>query len=461
MTPPTTSVALTGTPTTLVADLRDRLLEASRVDGWITISLGAPDVEPERLLRGSAEGAAFLWDPPEGESAAGLGAARILPYDRSRGLDGLREDAREARAARGFVVGGGAPTERLRWFGGLAFAAGGGKTEPWTELGEGFFVLPRVTYLRRGGPPRLVFTARGEELRSAAAREHWESALLAAVGRLGASAGTRRTNAPVHFEPLAREPWRRRIEEIRSAIADGRFEKIVAARRSRVEFESDVDPVTVLGRLSEGLRWSTRFLFRAERTCFLGATPERLVLRAGSRIATEALAGSIGLGDDQAERLLASGKDRREHDFVVLEILRKLRELGLEPEAPVEPSVRTLREVLHLRTPIRARSDRAPHVLRLVEALHPTPAVGGVPTADAIDWIVSREDAPRGWYSGPVGWFDAAGDGEFAVALRSCLVEGREAWLYAGAGIVHDSDPDREYDETELKQRSLLRALGA
>jgi isochorismate synthase EntC len=99
-------------------------------------------------------------------------------------------------------------------------------------------------------------------------------------------------------------------------------------------------------------------------------------------------------------------------------------------------------------------------VLDLVDALHPTPAVGGVPTASALDWIATHEPAPRGWYAGPVGWFDAAGDGEFAVALRSGLLVGNRAYVYAGAGIVAESDADAEYAETDLKQRALLGALG-
>ena len=100
------------------------------------------------------------------------------------------------------------------------------------------------------------------------------------------------------------------------------------------------------------------------------------------------------------------------------------------------------------------------HVLDLVEALHPTPSVGGVPTADAIDWIIRHEPDARGWYAGPIGWFDADGDGEFAVALRCGLIEGHRAWLWAGAGIIADSDPEREYIETDVKQQALLRALG-
>ena len=122
--------------------------------------------------------------------------------------------------------------------------------------------------------------------------------------------------------------------------------------------------------------------------------------------------------------------------------------------------MRTLRQILHLHTPITGELAADAHVLDLVAALHPTPAVGGTPTADAVAWIAAHEPTPRGWYASPVGWFDAAGDGEFAVAIRSGLLAGTTATLFAGAGIVAASDPAAELAETELKLRALSDALG-
>ena len=121
---------------------------------------------------------------------------------------------------------------------------------------------------------------------------------------------------------------------------------------------------------------------------------------------------------------------------------------------------RELRNLQHLHTPIRGRLHEDTHILDLVATLHPTPAVAGVPAEPAVRWISERESTPRGWYAGPIGWFDAAGDGEFDVALRSCLLAGPTVWLFAGAGIMLDSDPELEYQETALKQRSLPAALG-
>jgi isochorismate synthase EntC len=157
--------------------------------------------------------------------------------------------------------------------------------------------------------------------------------------------------------------------------------------------------------------------------------------------------------------LVASQKDRREHDLVVDAIRAALADCA-EVDAPAAPHVRVLRHVVHLHTPFRARLREPRHVLELAARLHPTPAVGGTPRELAIDWIRSREPVARGWYAAPVGWFDLDGNGELAVAIRSGVLAGNRAHLWAGAGIVAGSDPDRELAETEIKLRAMLGALG-
>ena len=196
---------------------------------------------------------------------------------------------------------------------------------------------------------------------------------------------------------------------------------------------------------------------------FLGATPERLIRRQGRRVATHALAGSIERGErngGSAEELLASRKDQIEHRLVVEHMVERLRPVCETFHWSDEPGVRRLRNVLHLETPMEGRLSQDLDVIELVAALHPTPAVGGVPVAEAVRWIVEREESPRGWYSGPVGWFDLEGDGDFVVALRSVLLDGKTAQAYVGAGIVADSDPIAEFDETEVKLRALRSAIG-
>ena len=195
---------------------------------------------------------------------------------------------------------------------------------------------------------------------------------------------------------------------------------------------------------------------------FVGATPERLVLRRGDVVEVDALAGSIPRGADDPSAiasLLASAKDRHEHALVVAFIADALRALGLPVSHAELPSVRSLPSVHHLWTPVRARSEKAPDVLTLAAALHPTPAVAGAPRADALRWIALHEPDPRGWYAGTLGWCDARGDGRFVVALRSAVIHGDEAWAYVGAGLVPGSDPSAEWHETEAKLRTARVAL--
>ncbi|MFH1681080.1 MAG: isochorismate synthase, partial [Candidatus Eisenbacteria bacterium] len=265
---------------------------------------------------------------------------------------------------------------------------------------------------------------------------------------------------------LSREEWSALVESIREGIEEGLFSKVVAALRTDLDLGEAVDPLAVFGRLDRSHPDCHRFLFRKGDAAFLGASPERLVRKDGREIGTEALAGSIDTADTEDEnrlrtiRLMESRKDLGEHELVVDAIRRKLEPLCSELRVPARPQIRRLRHVLHLHTPMNGVLAHETHILNLAASLHPTPSVGGVPTSDAVRWIVKNEPHRRGWYAGPVGWFDSEGNGDLAVAIRSGVVRGRWAHLYAGAGIVRDSDPSMEYEETRTKQRPMLRALG-
>jgi menaquinone-specific isochorismate synthase len=197
---------------------------------------------------------------------------------------------------------------------------------------------------------------------------------------------------------------------------------------------------------------------------FLGASPERLVDKRGLAVASDALAGSAprrGEGDARAAAaLLESDKDYREHRVVVEAVEGALAPYAARVKVPAAPVVRTLRNVHHLWTPITATLARPVHVLDLVRSLHPTPAVCGTPRDAAFRWISTYEPESRGWCAGAVGWFDAEGDGSFAVAIRSGVLAERRAWLYAGCGVVEGSDASLEYAEAVVKLAPMLAALG-
>jgi salicylate biosynthesis isochorismate synthase/menaquinone-specific isochorismate synthase len=198
---------------------------------------------------------------------------------------------------------------------------------------------------------------------------------------------------------------------------------------------------------------------------FGAASPELLVRREGQRASTVALAGSIrrsadpAIDDHLGEQLLQSAKDRSENEIVVRRIARALRPWSVWVTTAPEPALVRVANIQHLGTPIRAQLASPLGAIELAGVLHPTPAVGGEPLGVVETLIPALEGLDRGWYAGTVGWSDATGDGEFCVALRCALVRGRLAHLYAGGGIVRDSDPVAELAETEVKLGALLPVL--
>ena len=259
--------------------------------------------------------------------------------------------------------------------------------------------------------------------------------------------------------------WRALVAEAADRVRAGELEKVVLARAVRLRGEEPLPVPVALERLRAAYPTCRVFAVACNDAVFLGATPERLARLDGDVVQVDCLAGSIGRGatpeDDArlAAALLASEKDRVEHDVVARVIRGGLAGLCDDVRAPERPRLLTMANVHHLYTPVRAHLLPGRTLLDVAERLHPTPAVGGVPRESALRFIREREGLDRGWYAGPVGWVGATG-GELAVGLRSGIVRGREATLFAGCGIVADSDPEREEAESGLKLRPMLAALG-
>ncbi|MBX3185232.1 MAG: isochorismate synthase [Polyangiaceae bacterium] len=422
----------------------------------ISLQLAAPHTEVEALLSQRGDAPSVLFAPPGGPHWAGLGVAAEIT---ARGEGRFRElvsISSKHPTERVGLSGDGAPLPRF--FGGFAFQAMPAPSEAWGEFGDARFVLPRVSYTVTGREAWLTLTL-GPAERDPAAVEQELRALFARLCREPAPAESPSvllTDSVTPSPAVARARWDALVGAILAAIERGEVEKVVAARAESFLSARAVDGVEVLRRL-RGEPHINRIALRFGERELIAATPERLVSLAGFEVRTEALAGTRRAADHEAAlTLLASEKDRAEHRPVAREIVRCLTPLASAVHAAEQPIVRELRHVVHLLTPITAELKERRHVLSLVEALHPTPAVGGTPTAAALDFIRAHEELERGWYAGPIGWFDAAGDGEFWVGLRSALLERSSVQLFAGAGIVRGSESAREYAETELK----LRALG-
>jgi len=437
--------------------------DLARLDGasaWVALTWPVPRVPSERLLAAESSGSAVLWAPPAEEEACGLGAAFTLDaqgQDRFRSIQAQAEEVwAKLDASRCDPA---AP--RPRFYGGLAFQPGQAARGLWRGFGDARFVLPELSYLKNPAGAWLCLIVRGSGWEKEAFRAELEPRLTRALSALFHSAATRESARELAREERSEPAFAELVTAIQDEIKAGRAEKIVAARRVSLSLDRELLPEVVQSRLREDAPESTRFAFRVGGATFLGATPEQLIQKSGLELRTEAVAGSVSADDaSSANRLLSSDKDSREHEFVVSEILRLLGPLTTELAPAPKPEVHRLRTVLHLRTSIRGKLREPGHVLDLVSRLHPTPAVGGVPTEAAIDFIVQHEPDQRGWYSAPFGWFDESGDGRFVVALRSGLVAGKHAELYAGAGVVSDSNAPSEFAETRWKLAALLGALG-
>jgi len=241
------------------------------------------------------------------------------------------------------------------------------------------------------------------------------------------------------------------------AIDRGEIEKVVLAREVVVEADQAFDVRDILARLVH--QQPGCFVYASDG--LVGASPELLVRRAGTIVESRPVAGTaVAEGEESLRRLAASVKDTNEHRFVVDGILDALAPVCSTLDAG-DPEVAVFGPIAHLATPVRGELAGldAPDALALARLLHPTPAVGGTPRQAALDAIRELEGFDRGRYAGPVGWVDARGDGEWAIALRGAELDGARARLVAGAGIVAGSDPAAEWAETQAKFEPMLRAL--
>jgi salicylate biosynthesis isochorismate synthase/menaquinone-specific isochorismate synthase len=350
--------------------------------------------------------------------------------------------------------------------GGFAFAPDGGRSPRWSGFPPARLTVPEVAIARQGTEVRLTLAV-------LVAPDDDGDAVFDRIARRVAElrdeplplldpdpAGRSRivaTMPPEHYEAAVA----RAVQHIRA----GELQKVIVARTVEVHAPRPHDAAAVFGVLRDGFPGCYAFAVGRGDQTFVAASPELLVRREGMRASTLALAGSArrsadpSVDDHLGEQLLRSAKDREEHAIVVRRIAHTLDRIALWVTAAPEPVLAKVANIQHLATPIRAQLRGGHDVVSLLARLHPTPAVGGEPWEVAGPLIPALEGLDRGWYAGPVGWTDAAGDGEFCVALRCALLDAGLATCFAGVGVVRDSDPAAELEETEVKLAALLPVL--
>ncbi len=391
-------------------------------------------------------------------------------------------------------VGSDRPNSAAIFMGGFGFEEEGTASGDWKAFPPARFVLPEVILERRAGLERWVLIARIEPGTTA---DVVESTL--ASRRSDAIAANAPADGP-DDDPHSESPAEQSrgpeyivradrshavfTDQSRAAvreIKDGGLAKVVLARSLSVDHDGELEVAAFLGRLRSLYPSCTLIAIGRAHDTFLAATPEALVRVEGCCVTTAALAGSAPRGREPgedralAEGLLASKKEGEEHAYVVDAIRAMLAPRCDELEIPKSPRLRPIFGIQHLETRMRGRLAKAADgknavdVLELVEALHPTPAVCGVPAGSARAWLRRFEGLERGWYAAPVGWLDLEGGGDFRVALRSALIRNglgpigesgaSRAILFAGAGIVAGSETASELAETRIKLRALLAPL--
>lgn len=413
----------------------------------------------------AALGEGVLWAQPEsGIAFAGAGVAEALVF---QGGQRFVEASEAVRALRGRVVR--QDDSLFPLLGGFAFDTAGSRDDEWQAFPDGRLVIPQVLLQVTPGGTHLRVTLPAVTDTSDTSLDVAMRAMLTRA--LGWISSPSMMCVPGHAQstivPEDRLEWERQVSRAIVEIRSGAMSKVVLARAERLTAESDISAEAALGCLREEHAGATMFAFTGGDACFIGATPERLVRLRDGQVDVTCLAGTAAVGstlEETAEfgrQLLASAKDRREHEIVVESTIDALQ-VGCSrvTRAAGTPRLRQARSVQHLETPLSASARPSTDIVQLAGLLHPTPAVGGFPAAPALELIRDLETFDRGWYAGPVGWVDLGGSGEFSVGIRSALLQGNSAIAYAGCGIVANSEPAAEFTETELKLRPMLAALG-
>lgn len=435
-----------------------------------TVTIPAPDLRPDVFLRHAAGDARGFWARGDRWVAhRGITAelrATGAPSDR---FDEVASLARRL-ASEPMLPEGAARAPRVRFYGGFSFRPDHVANGVWADFPSWLFHVPSFelegdasgdAWLRAR---TLVVDHHDREV--FVRLRHQAEALRAELATAGDPVRAPDGSAEGRLAETDRGSWEDAVRESLQAIRDGVASKVVLARTLDVVLGRGVDAVEVVARLWEVNRGSHVFLFEPNQgSALVGAAPETVATLKDGVFHATAVAGSIRRGDsprEQAElaaQLLASDKDRHEQRIALDYMVARLGAVAHQIRTDPQPHVLTLARIQHLETEIRASVPSDVGILDLLRLLHPTPAVCGLPRDAAMRFLAEEEPFERGWYAGPVGWFDAEGNGVFAPALRTGVSTGSGWRLFAGAGIVEGSVPALEWEETAIKFQPMLHAL--
>ncbi|MDJ0790405.1 MAG: isochorismate synthase [Acidimicrobiia bacterium] len=424
-----------------VAQLADQLSST----GDLRIARLDVDIDPFDFARTGAAlvDRAVALSTPNGDRRVGLGTAW---HTQASGPGRFGDVARSLGALR---------DRDVTLFAGYSFLDEVRTDGLWRDYAPAEAFLPRIGIERVEGVSRLsVAIPRGEDpaptldLLASMKRPEWLP-----VVDFGDHA--------IESHPTVAE-WAGLVESAVKAIGADELDKVVLARSVRVDSSESVAILRVFRQLAVSYPQCFNFAWKSHKSVFMGASPELLASVQDGVFTSNPLAGSAprGEGEDEDDAigraLLGSVKDQEEHRLVVDDMRNRLGDVVTDLHVPEHPILKKMATVQHLSTTLSGTVGAGTGVLDVVAAVHPTPAVGGVPREAAVEYIAANERLDRGWYTGGLGWITPGGDGEIAIGLRCGIVNGSRTTLFAGAGIVGDSVPRDEVGETRLKLRPLL-----
>ncbi len=447
--------------------------ETYQKDRLVSITLPIAAIDPLAALELHADqDEKFYWDHPENKiSIAAAGKTAQLKATGSSRFSVISRKTEELKQRISAYTSVSNSMAGPLFLGGYSFGDHN-VGQVWKRFGAARFILPEWMLIRLGNTHLLTLII---EKRNKKIDDIYLEIIERVTDFINLAGRVNQTPLKSRKEPTIlcnlQSPeekfrWKKNVDQAKEFIHHKKFEKIVLARSVEVEARSNFQPTLLSYNLRRKYPECYNFIIQIDSdTSFIGATPERLASFDQGEFKTEGLAGSTSRGNSASEdsalaqSLMNSEKDLEEHQFVVRAIGDRLQPYSYQVKHPRQPRVKKLQNVQHLFTPISASIKDGVHIHELIRQLHPTPAVGGYPGPVATPYIRDIEQIERGWYSAPVGWYNLNGCGEFAVAIRSALLHKNRAHLFAGCGIVEDSDSENEWHETLLKFQPMTQAL--
>ncbi|MDO8715779.1 MAG: isochorismate synthase [Dehalococcoidales bacterium] len=434
----------------------------------VLVSLAQPfpqEITPLEVFRNTAAKKATVtfWGQPDQDFwMVGDGSITMLTAGGETRIDGIKGQAGNLS---GSALIDAPPIRGVGpvFMGGFRYDTQSKRDEIWRSFPDALMILPRFLFSWSNSERWLTVNALVEPATNVQAlTEILLEDLQSAV----------RGHTSERHQPLikritqsSKEAWHNKVSSALHAIDTGELTKVVLSRRKVLHADGNFSIDNALRRLCTDYPECTIFATCIGNTSFIGATPEGLACVDHKKLSVACLASSAARGSNAEDdrqlqaQLFASQKERAEHNAVTEMVAGVLKDICGELSYDNEPQLMKLKNIQHLHTCFTGTLPTGISILDIVQRLHPTPAVAGTPTERGLA-LINELEGDRGWYAAPVGWLGRNGEGDFAVAIRSALVDGDRAFLHAGCGIVAGSDPEREYQETELKFQPLLTALG-